>query len=169
MTFPQRVARVLILDAATFEEIEADRSANGQALAVVVIASVAVGIGTGLLAGPTGILLTTFANLIGWLMWAGVTLVLGAKVFPEPQTRTDIGELMRVIGFAYAPEMFNVLAFVPMIGRVVQVIVAFWVLAATIVAVRQALDYRSTARAAIVVLIGWFVFIVIREAASRVG
>jgi hypothetical protein len=41
-------------------------------------------------------------------------------------------------------------------------VVAFWLLAATIVAVRQALDYVSTLRAAAVVLIGWLIFVVIQ-------
>lgn len=162
MTFAQRLTAVLKLSPAAFEEIEADRSATPQALAVVVIASVAAGIGAGLLVGPFALMRGTFAALIGWVMWAGVTYVIGTKLFPEPQTRTDVGELLRVIGFSYAPEVFNIFAFVPLIGRAVRIVVAFWLLAATIIAVRQALDYRSTGRAVVVVLIGWLFFVIIQ-------
>jgi hypothetical protein len=161
MTFAGRVIRVLALDAATFEEIEADRRATPQALAVVVIASVAAGIGSAVVGGPVALVRATLAALIGWVMWAAVTYVIGARFFPEPQTRTDMGELLRVIGFSYAPQAFNLLAFVPVAGRAVPVIVAFWLFATTVIAVRQALDYKGTGRAVLVVLIGWLIFVLI--------
>ena len=161
MTFGQRLTGVLKLQPSTFEEIEGNPSANGQALAVVVIASLAAGIGAGLIGGPVSLLQGTLAALIGWLMWAGATYLIGARLLPEPGTRTDMGELLRVIGFSYAPNLFAVFAFIPFVGGVVRVVVAFWLLAATVIAVRQALDYRSTPRAAAVVLIGWLLFVVI--------
>lgn len=161
MTFIQRVKGVLILDAMTFEDIEADRSANGQALLVVIAASVAAGLGAGMRLGVGGLLRETVGALAGWVMWAAVTWVIGSKLLPEPQTRTDMGELLRVIGFAYAPNLFGFFAFIPALGIVVSTIVACWLLATTIVAVRQALDYVSTVRAAGVVFIGWLVFVLI--------
>jgi hypothetical protein len=162
MTFTERVKGVLILDVRTFEEIEADTTANGQALLVVIAASVAAGLGAGVRLGAMGLVRETFGALIGWVMWAAVTWVIGSKLLPEPQTRTDMGELLRVIGFAYAPNLFGFFAFIPALGVVVSTIVAFWLLAATIVAVRQALDYASTLRAAAVVLMGWLIFVLIQ-------
>ena len=159
MRFGQRIRGVLMLDAIVFEEIEVDSSATGQALAVVVIASLAAGAGLGL-TGGLFVSETVFA-LVGWVLWAAVTYVIGAKLLPEPQTRTSMGELLRVIGFAYAPNVFTFFAFIPVIGRVVQVVVALWLLAATVVAVRQALDYKSTLRAFVVVGAGWLVFEII--------
>ncbi len=164
MTFAARVKGVLVLDVRTFEEIEADTSATAQALLVVVAASVAAGLGAGVRLGPTGLLRETLGALVGWVMWAAVTWVIGAKLLPEPQTRTNMGELLRVIGFAYAPNLFGFFAFIPVLGGVVSTVVAFWLLAATIVAVRQALDYVSTLRAAAVVVIGWLIFVLIQWA-----
>jgi hypothetical protein len=161
MTFGQRVTGVLKLQASTFEEIERSPSANGQALAVVVIASVAAGIGAGLMGGPLALVRVTLAALIGWIMWAGATYLIGGRLMPEPGTHTDMGELLRVIGFSYAPNIFAIFAFIPLLGGLVQIVVAFWLLAATVIAVRQALDYRSTARAVAVVLIGWLLFVLI--------
>jgi Yip1 domain len=161
MTFGQRLTGVLKLQPSTFEEIEGSPSANVQALAVVVMASLAAGIGAGLIGGPVSLLQGTLAALIGWIMWAGATYLIGARLLPEPGTRTDMGELLRVIGFSYAPNFFAFFAFIPLIGGLVRVVVAFWLLAATVIAVRQALDYRSTPRAAAVVLIGWLLFVVI--------
>jgi len=162
MTFVERVKGVLFLDAKTFEEIEADKSANGQALLVVIVASLAAGLGAGIQLGVIGLLRETIGALVGWVMWAGVTWVIGSKLLPEPQTRTDMGELLRVIGYAYAPQLFAFFAFLPFLGVIISTIVAFWVLAATILAVRQALDYENTWRAAAVVLIGWLIFVIIQ-------
>jgi hypothetical protein len=162
MTFAQRVKGVLILDAGTFEDIEADTSANMQALLVVVAGSLAAGLGAGVRLGFTGLLRETLGGLIGWVMWAAVTWVIGAKLLPEPQTRTNMGELLRVIGYAYAPNLFGFFAFLPALEIVVGTVVAFWLLAATVMAVRQALDYVSTLRAAAVVFIGWLIFVVIQ-------
>ncbi len=162
MTFAERVKGVLVLDMKTFEEIEADRTANGQALLVVVAASVAAGLGAGVGLGTMGLLRETLGALIGWVMWAVVTWAIGSKLLPEPQTRTDMGELLRVIGYAYAPQLFAFFVFLPILGGLVSTVVAFWLLAATILAVRQALDYVSTLRAAAVVLIGWLIFVVIQ-------
>jgi hypothetical protein len=162
MTFAQRVKGVLILDARTFEDIEADTTANTQALLVVIAGSLAAGLGAGVRLGFVGLLRETLGGLVGWVMWAGVTWFIGAKLLPEPQTRTDMGELLRVIGYAYAPNLFAFFAFLPALGVVVGTVVAFWLLAATIIAVRQALDYVSTLRAAAVVFIGWLIFVVIQ-------
>jgi hypothetical protein len=162
MTFAARVRGVLLLDVKTFEEIEADTTANLQAFIVVVSASIAAGLGAGVRLGVIGLLRETFGALIGWVMWAAVTWVIGSKLLPEPQTRTDMGELLRVIGYAYAPNLFGFFAFIPALGIMVSTVVSFWLLAATILAVRQALDYVSTWRAAAVVLIGWLIFVVIQ-------
>jgi len=162
MTFVDRVKGALLLDVKTYEEIEADSTANAQALLVVVAASLAAGLGAGVRLGVIGLVRETIGALVGWVMWAGVTWVIGSKLLPEPQTRTDMGELLRVIGFTYAPQLFAFFAFIPILGGVVNTVVAFWLLAATILAVRQALDYASTLRAAAVVLIGWLVFVVIQ-------
>ena len=123
MTFAERVKGVLVLDVKTFEEIEADRTANGQALLVVVAASVAAGLGAGVSLGTMGLLRETLGALIGWVMWAVVTWAIGAKLLPEPQTRTDIGELLRVIGYAYAPQLFAFFVFLPILGGVVSTVV----------------------------------------------
>ena len=162
MTFAARVRGVLLLDVKAFEEIEADTTANLQAFIVVVSASIAAGLGAGVRLGVSGLLRETFGALIGWVMWAAVTWVIGSKLLPEPQTRTDMGELLRVIGYAYAPNLFGFFAFIPALGIIVSTVVSFWLLAATILAVRQALDYVSTWRAAAVVLIGWLIFVVIQ-------
>lgn len=162
MTFGQRVVGVLKLDPHTFEEIEADESATGQALGVVLGASIASGVGAGIIFGPIALVRSALAALAAWVIWALLTYWIGTRVLPEPQTHATIGQLLRVIGFAYAPSFFAFFTFIPILGALVALIVALWLLATTVVGVRQALDYRSTARALGVVVIGWVIVVILQ-------
>lgn len=146
------------LDAATYEEVEADTNATGQAMAVVLLSSVAAGIGALGHTQGAGVIGAAIAALAGWVIWAGLTYLIGTRLLPEPQTRADFGELLRTIGFSSSPGVLRALAFVPILGWIVAIIASIWMLAAMIVAIRQALDYSSTWRAVAVALIGWIVY-----------
>jgi hypothetical protein len=156
--FVDRVIRAARLDAAVYEEVEADRSATGQAMAVVILSAVAAGIGhlgKPWLAGPIAM---AIVSLISWLLWAGLIYLIGAKLLPEPGTKADVGELLRTLGFAAAPGLIRVLEILPGIRWPVVLVAMVWMAVAMVIAVRQALDYKSTLRAVIVVLIGAFVY-----------
>jgi hypothetical protein len=156
-TFAQRVIGAALLDRRIYEEVEADTGATGQAIAVVVLASVAGGIGVlGLgTQSPRTLISGIVGALVGWIAWAALTYLIGTRLLPEPQTRADLGELLRTIAFASAPGLLRVLGVLPFLGRPIYVITSIWMLLAMIVAVRQALDYRSSGRAVGVCLIGW--------------
>lgn len=159
MTFVERMVGAAKLDVRVYEEIEADRSATPQAMGVVVLSAVAGGIGVG--AGIRGLVVGTIAGLLGWAVWAGLTYFIGTRWLPEPDTKADIGELLRTLGFATSPGILRVAGIVPVVGSIVIVVSAVWTLVAVVVAMRQALDYRSTGRAIGVCVIGWVVQIVI--------
>jgi hypothetical protein len=148
-TFSNRTMRAAVLDPSLYEEIEADPAAGWQAALVVVVASMAAGIGAG---GSQGAGLRTFVvftaiALASWMAWAWLIAEIGRRVLPEPQTRTSFGELLRTIGFAAAPGWLQIFAALPAMTVPVFGITAIWMLAAMVVAVRQALDYRRTSRA----------------------
>jgi hypothetical protein len=147
------------LDARTFEEVEADESAIGQALGVVLLAAVAAGIGGVGRAGVTGLLAALIAAVVGWAIWAAIILVVGTKLFPEPQTKADFPEVLRTIGFAASPGVLNILGILPFLGILVGLITSLWQLAAMVVAVRQALDYKTTGKAVLVCVIGWLAYV----------
>ena len=156
-SFKNRIIRAAMLDVNLYEEVEADKGAMRQAMAVVVLSSIAAGLGSFEIGGFGGILTGTFAALIGWYVWAYLTYFIGTRVLPEPQTRADHGELLRTIGFASSPGLIRVLAIIPGLTTVVFIFAAIWMLVAMVIAVRQALDYQSTLRAVGVCLIGWFI------------
>ena len=155
--FQDRIIRAAKLDANLYEEVEADKGAMNQAMAVVILSSVAAGIGTITRAGILGIVLGTVSALIGWYVWAYATYLIGTKLLPEPQTKADPGELLRTIGFSSSPGLIRILGLIPGLGRLVFFVAAIWMLIAMVVAVRQALDYRSTLRAVGVCVIGWVI------------
>ena len=150
-----RMIRAARLDASLYEEVEADPSSMGQATAVVVLASLAGGVGTAGIEGQPGFILGVLLNLIGWYVWAFLTYFIGTKLLPQPSTEADVGQLLRTIGFAATPGLLRVVGFIPGIGPLIMLASALWSLAAMVVAVRQALDYDSTPRAVLVCIIGW--------------
>jgi hypothetical protein len=101
------------------------------------------------------------ASLVGWYIWAYLTYFIGTKLLPEPQTKADHGELLRTIGFSSSPGLIRVLGIIPVLRSIVFAIAGIWMLAAMVIAVRQALDYSSTLRAIGVCLIGWFIQMVL--------
>ena len=155
--FSNRIIRAAKLDVALYEEVEADKSALGQAMGVVVLSSIAAGIGSTTKAGLLGMLMVVVATLIGWYIWAYLTYLIGTKLLPEPQTKADHGELLRTIGFSSSPGLIRVLGVIPVLQGIVFPIAAVWMLVAMIIAVRQALDYNSTLRAIGVCAIGWII------------
>lgn len=160
-SFTERMIGAARLDVATYEEVEADTSATGQALLVVVLSSVAAGLSYVTLNGISGVIWGTLFAIVGWLIWAGITYIVGTKILPEPQTKSDMGELLRTIGFAMSPGILRILGILPFIGLLVNLVIFFWLLAAVVVAVRQALDYKSTGRAIGVCFVGFLVYIVV--------
>ena len=157
----ERMIRAAKLDASLYEEVEADRGALGQATAVVVLASLAAGVGASASGGIGGLLLGTIAALAGWYIWAFLTYWIGTRFLPEPQTQADYGELLRTIGFSSAPGVIRVLGIIPALTGLVFLVASIWMLVAMVIAVRQALDYTGTLRAVGVCLIGWIVQILI--------
>lgn len=138
------------LDIQTYEDVEADSTATGQAAAVVVMVAVASGIGAAG-GGLSSIVLAPVTAILGWLIWAGVTYLIGDKLFGGTATW---GELLRTLGFAQAPGILYLLAILPLVGFFVRLVLPFWMLAAGVIAIRQALDF-STGKAVLTVLIGW--------------
>ena len=156
-TFWDRIIRAAKLDAQLYEEVEADTGAMGQAMGVVVLSSMAAGVGSVGIGGLGGILVGTIAALLGWYVWAYLTYFIGTKFLPEPQTEADLGELLRTIGFSSSPGLIRVFGIIPGLAEPLFLVASIWMLVAMVIAVRQALDYESTLRAVGVCVIGWII------------
>jgi hypothetical protein len=159
--FVDRMIRAAKLDVNLYEEVEADKSALGQAMAVVIISSIAAGLGSISQVGLGGIFMGTIMALVGWYIWAYLTYLIGTKLLPEPQTSADQGELLRTIGFSSSPGLIRVLGIIPGIGGLLFFVASIWMLVAMVIAVRQALDYSGTLRAVGVCAIGWIIQVIL--------
>lgn len=152
-----RMIRAARLDVSLYEEVEADPGYMKEAGMIVVLSSLAAGIGTIHQAGLTGVIFGTVIALLGWFIWAYLTCIIGTKLLPVPETDADYGQLLRTIGFSSSPGLIRVAGIIPGIGPIVHLVASLWMLVAMVVAVRQALDYTSTARAVAVCIIGWVI------------
>lgn len=155
-SFTERMIGAALLNVSTYEEVEADESATGQAAAVVALYALAAAIGT-IRFGGRGVIGAIIAAIVGWLIWSGVTYFIGTRVFKGAATW---GELLRTIGFAQAPGILLVLGIVPILGGLVRLVVWIWMLVAGVVAIRQALDF-DTGKAVLTALLGWVAMVLV--------
>ena len=156
-SFNGRIIGAAKLNVKIYEEVEADRGALNQAMGVMILSSAAAGVGIIGTSGVKGILMGTIVALIAWFAWAYLTYFIGTKILPEPQTKADLGELLRTIGFSSSPGLIRILGIIPGFGGIIFFVAGIWMLIAMIVAIRQALDYQSTWRAVGVCVIGWII------------
>ena len=152
-----RMLRAAKLDVNLYEEVEADEGALTQATLVVVLSSLAAGVGGIFSYGFMAIIIGTISALIGWYVWAFLTYYIGTKLLPEEQTEADYGQLLRTLGFASSPGLIRVVGVIPGLFEIVNFIASVWMLVTMVIAVRQALDYKSTLRAVVVCVIGWII------------
>jgi hypothetical protein len=157
--FFQRLIGAAKLDAKVYEEVESDAGAIGQAVLIVAMSSLATGIGAFPRLGLRGLLSGVAAGMIGWVFWSFLTFWIGFRLLPTSRTEVDLGQLLRTTGFATAPGILGVLGYAPVFTGFITVVTQIWILAAFVVAIRQALDYSSTLRAFAVCAIGWLVYV----------
>jgi hypothetical protein len=145
-------------DVKTFQEIEADPTAIGQAVTVIVIASLASLIGNIFRAGLTFGIMQMIMALVGYAIWSFLIVIVGTKIMPEPTTKADFQEGFRVIGFTASPGVLNILAIIPFLGPLISFVISLWMLVIGVIAVKEVLDYSNVGRAIVVCLIALIVW-----------
>ena len=151
-----RIIGVFKLSPATFEEVEHDPNATSQAALIVAIVALLTGLGSGFGALFTdasffgSFLSGLFWTFVGWILWSVVSYFVGTKMFSGTAT---VDEMLRAVGFAYAPQM---LAIIPCVGGILGLI---WSLVAGFIAIRQGLDLDDL-RTLLTVAIGFGVYLV---------
>ena len=159
-SFVERMIRAARLEPQLYEEVEADKDAMVQAMGVVVMSSLAAGIGVSGF-GLGHLIGQAIVALIMWLIWSIIIYFVGTRLLPEREvTDADYGQLLRTIGFASSPGIIRLLGIIPPFRGIIFVVANIWMIAATIIAVRQALDYTSTGRALIVCIVSFFIALI---------
>lgn len=169
-TLLRRMLRAALLDAHTFEEVEADRRSIGQALLVVLLACAAIGAAQAWRASQAGlagdrlafqVLLSVLEPLALWIGGSAFAFMVGATFLRGPATQTDFAEVLRTTGFAFSPALLCGLGVVPApIGSGIGLLARAWTFAAVVVAIRQALDFdtkRAVATFGVAALLLWLI------------
>lgn len=159
----------LQLQAGAFEEVEHDVTATPQAALVVAAAAVSGGLANIGAAGIAAAAVGLVFGLLGWAIGAYVVLFVGTKLLPGKNTEADYGQMLRTTGFAQAPGILGIAAIIPVLGVLVSLAIAIWILVAMVVAVRQALDYDDTVKAIITCVVAWVIMLVVWMAAAVFG
>lgn len=158
----ERMIRAAKLRVDLFQEVEHDTTATKQALLVVIISSLAAGIGSLGAIGIPGLILATVISVLGWGVLSGLAYVVGVTVLKTPHTEATWGELLRAIGFAYTLGILRIFGFIPFIGPIVAFAGTVLVLVAAVIAVRTALHYTSTLRAVAVAALAWLGWVIVQ-------
>ena len=159
MNYFQRLQKAILLDVSFYEEVEKDKKFTDQAMMTVALVSVVQGF---MIAGfaPIALAQGILGSIIRFVIWAFFIAFVGTRILPEPETESNTGELIRTLGFAYAPGLLVVLKVFPIIGNFVDPVVVILQLAAMTIAVRQALDFNSTVRAVGVCIVAFILMII---------
>ena len=155
-TLLKRMIGAARLDAQVYEDVEANPATTGAAFFVVVAASVAASIGAGV-SDVGGVIGVTLGAMATWMVWVGLTYVIGTRILPESSTDATIGQVLRTTGFSASPGILRIFGFMPVFGWLIFLTVTIWMLLSVVVAVRQALDYSGTGRAVAVCILGWVI------------
>lgn len=155
-TLASRLVGSARFDIRSYEEVEADRHANTQAVGIVLLSSLAAAAGTGIRDAWSTAALLLFV-IASWILWVLLTLFIGTRLLPKRETRADFGQILRTTGFSSTPGILRIFGLVPGIGWLIFLGSTVWMLFTFVVAIRQALDFESTGRALAVSLLGWII------------
>ena len=160
----QRMIGAALFNAQTYEEIEADEGALGQALGVVILVTICGAIGGlvgDILSGATalglilGLCFGLAFGIVRWALWVTIILMVGGGLLRTSNTQISWSEMGRVLGFAYTPGVLSIFTWIPIaeVAWTIAAVAFIWTLAAAVMAVRQAMDFEGTGRAIAVVAI----------------
>lgn len=157
-SFKNRILGVLSVDPSVFEEVEHDHSLTGQAALVVAVSSVLSAIGGGFLSSnvTTGFISMLVWGFVSWVLFAAITYFIGTKLYHGDAT---MGQMLRVIGFAYAPAAFYILSLIPLVGLMIYMLVTAWLYYTIFIAVRAGLDLEN-GQVFWTVLAGYIVYLI---------
>jgi hypothetical protein len=158
-SFVDRIIGALRLDPATYEEIEHDSDGTGQAAIIVVVVAILSGIGA-YNRGVGALISAAVAALIAWAIYSFAVYIVGTTILKSPETSASFEEVLRTLGFAYAPSAFAILGLIPGIGGILSFLAGIWALVASIIAIRQSLEV-TTGRAVAIAIVAVIVLAII--------
>ena len=113
---------------------------------------------------------TVFSSILGWIIWAVLLYVIGAKLFAETNTAANFKNMLIVVGYAHAPGIFRFFAVIPDLLIPIILITQLWIVASITIGINEILYFRNNFKSFGVVLasllIIFFTFIYITRGGS---
>jgi hypothetical protein len=148
------------LDVSLYQEVVADPRLLNQAWITVLLYAMLAAWGSFGRAGAVGSNIGMISALIGWYIWAFSSYFIATRMLrggsAEPQ-RAERKAVIRSMGFACAPGVIQILGIIPSLGIAVLLLSSIWMMVAATIAIKEALNFESTARAAGACIIGWII------------
>ena len=168
------IRRAVTFDRTFYQEASAQERYQKQALTVVVVVALLSGIGSflggllslNILGAIVGLALGVLMVVVGYYIWVYVVQFVGRQFF---QGQATAPQLLRTLGYAYAPQALGILGFIPCIGWMIALAGALWSLGCGYFAVKETEQFTD-GKAILTVLIGWvIVMVVVAVVAGIVG
>lgn len=140
----QTIRNALTLNSQFYQAAQSGRKTRRAALAIVILAALSRALGSAIISllnrvTPPAFLITLvlgiFSVIVGYYFWTFTIWKIGQWFKLNPPSYR---ELLYPIGFAYSPQIFNVITLIPLLGTAIELMLAVWTLLAVTVAVRQA-------------------------------
>lgn len=158
-----RIVRAIRLDASLYREVADDEQYTNEAFIIVLIVALfrAVGAAIGAAMGDGQPVVMFFSNLfstilLGWLLWAVVAYFVGTAL----EGKSSIMEMARTLGYANAPGLLGVFAFIPCVGWLVALAGVLLSLVAGVIAIRESMEFDTT-KAVVTAILGFIIFVVV--------
>ena len=152
-----RFIRAARLDVELYKEIVENPALLNQAWITVLIYSMLSSLGSFGRGGAVASNIGMLSALLGWYIWVFSTYFITTKFLRKTSAETERGDrkaAIRAMGFATAPGAVRILGIIPGLGIAALVVSSIWMIVASTIAVKLALNIENTAHAAYVCIIG---------------
>ena len=156
LIFINRIFRAIKIDPDLYEEVEHDKSATIQAAGVVVLSSLAAGVGA-IHLGASNFLLGPLLSLASWYFWAFIIYMVGTKLFPDKETKVSFKKILIGVGYAHTPGILRFFAVTPDLMIPIIFITQFWIFAGLIISTKQILNLKSNFKSFGVVFLSFLI------------
>ena len=146
-----RLVGIVTLNDPVYEDVEHDQSATTQAAIVVAAAGILAGIGQIGDAWYSPIVVPV-ASLIAWVVAAYFIYFVGTRWLASATTEADLGQVLRLTGFASVTGAAGILGFIPVLGALIGLAAAILGIVIYVKAIMHALE-MSTGRAIVTAIV----------------
>ncbi len=150
--FLYRTVRAFRLDPELYAQVANDATTNGHAVWMVAIFSMSTAFGLFSRGGPSAINSCLVTTLLSWYVWAFTVSYAGTRLMAPGADRKSV---MRVMAFACAPGFLRLLGVIPQLTFLIFVCSSIWMITASIIGVKKALNISDTLRVAGICTVTW--------------